>query len=57
MGSGLPQFGFPRRFAIGFVVLKEGVICFEHPPSAAGDPLGPEENLWSYFKDFFSKNQ
>jgi len=25
MGSGLPQFGFPRRFAIDFVSLK-GVI-------------------------------
>jgi hypothetical protein len=26
MGSGLPQFGLPRRFAIDFVSLK-GVIC------------------------------
>src|SRR5271165_5499269 len=35
MGSGLPQFGFPRRFAIDLVSLR-GVICVDF----LGDGLG-----------------
>jgi hypothetical protein len=31
MGSGLPQFGFPRRFAILFCVLKWDLLPV-HPP-------------------------
>jgi hypothetical protein len=60
MGSGLPQFGFPRRFAIGVIVLKErsGFSIAVHPPTVAGDPSGSGEAFIEfYFKDFFSKNQ
>src|SRR5580693_1478441 len=36
MGSGLPQFGFPRRFAIDFVSLEEGCLSLEPRPAAWG---------------------
>jgi hypothetical protein len=37
MGSGLPQFGFPRRFAIDLVSLKkEGVLPVNHQPGEGG---------------------
>jgi hypothetical protein len=58
MGSGLPQFGFPRRFAIDLVSLGingkffDGIL--EHGP---GVQVGPEETLGCYFTDIFFKNQ
>jgi hypothetical protein len=54
MGSGLPQFGFPRRFAIDLVTSGGGVCASE---AISGDLAGPDETLLSYFTDFLFKNQ
>jgi hypothetical protein len=56
MGSGLPQFGFPRRFAIDLVSL-EGVICLYFLGDEQGGSVSPKETLQSYFTDIFFKNQ
>ena len=41
MGSGLPQFGFPRRFAIEVFVLRKEYFLGS-TSVAAGDRRGPE---------------
>jgi hypothetical protein len=55
MGSGLPQFGFPRRFAICFCVLRCDLLPV-HPPRTVYT-VGSEGKLLSYFTDNFFKNQ
>jgi hypothetical protein len=44
MGSGLPQFGFPRRFAIDLVSLR-GVICGDILGNGLGGLLSLLRNL------------
>jgi hypothetical protein len=44
MGSGLPQFGFPRRFAIELVSLRKGDLPVL-PLQQVGGPVTPEETL------------
>ena len=56
MGSGLPQFGFPRRFAIDLVSLR-GLICACFLATDSGAPVASEETTASYFTYFFFKNQ
>jgi hypothetical protein len=55
MGSGLPQFGFPRRFAIDLLSLRKGV-CLYILGRRRG-LVGPVVTLDSYFTDFSFKNQ
>jgi hypothetical protein len=43
MGSGLPQFGFPRRFAIDFYVLERRIFLCNILGRGLGDAGGPEE--------------
>jgi hypothetical protein len=55
MGSGLPQFGFPRRFAIDFVSLKGGFY-----PVTSSDGVGLHNcprNYVTYSTAFLLKNQ
>ena len=54
MGSGLPQFGFPRRFAIEVFVLRKEY--FRGSTSvAAGDRRGPEERTILILEVFRTK--
>src|ERR1700678_2219883 len=54
MGSGLPQFGFPRRFAIEVSVLRKEY--FRSSTSvAAGDGQGPEGRTFLILVVFASK--
>jgi hypothetical protein len=56
MGSGLPQFGFPRRFAIDLLSLMKSDL--DRTSSATGwGPVTREVTLESYFTDLFFKNQ
>ena len=57
MGSGLPQFGFPRRFAIDLVSLEKGVIYADILGNGWGEPVYPEVLPAFYLKGFFFKNQ
>jgi hypothetical protein len=56
MGSGLPQFGFPRRFAIDLVSLI-GLFALIPRQRAWGAPVAHEDITAFYFTDFFFKNQ
>jgi hypothetical protein len=56
MGSGLPQFGFPLRFAIWFLVPQKGLNWFQRLRTLAGDPLCPEgESMFPILGIFSSK--
>jgi len=50
MGSGLPQLGFPRRFAIDFVSLVSGLTCQHILRMQMGSPVSPEESTPFYSK-------
>jgi hypothetical protein len=56
MGSGLPQFGFPRRFAIGIYILKRNDFSGT-ADSGLGKCAPSASNINSHFRDFFFKNQ
>ena len=45
MGSGLPQFGFPRRFAIDDLSLSEEWLCPHILGRGMGSPVGPKESI------------
>jgi len=47
MGSGLPQFGFPRRFAIDLFVLERSIFRGS-TSDAAGDATGPEGRTFPF---------
>jgi hypothetical protein len=52
MGSGLPQFGFPRRFAIGLVSLKEFGEFHDQLTNWRGPCLFRERNTTSILGNF-----
>src|ERR1039458_7191730 len=56
MGSGLPQFGFPRRFAIDFVSLK--VYLHVHPQQRAWEATvtSEETNSFLFYIFFLQKS-
>ena len=51
IGSGLPQFGFPRRFAILFWVLDWDLLPVHPPPT--GTTVGSEGIITVLFYVFF----
>jgi hypothetical protein len=56
MGSGLPQFGFPRRFAIDCLSLTEGYFFVDRPRTGGlGSAVCPEATLASILEIFYSK--
>jgi hypothetical protein len=52
MGSGLPQFGFPRRFAIDLVSLEKRVSC-THILGHDKNPYKPGRNTTLLFYGYF----
>jgi hypothetical protein len=57
IGSGLPQFGFPRRFAIGLVSLKEEVFSKYKLSNWRGSRFVQRVTADFYFREIFFKNQ
>jgi hypothetical protein len=57
MGSGLPQFGFPRRFAIDLVSSEVSLFANEFLDREAREPASPDQIVHSYFTDILFKNQ
>jgi hypothetical protein len=56
MGSGLPQFGFPRRFAIDFYVLERVIFLCNILGRGLGDSGGPEELCILFYGYFVQKS-
>jgi hypothetical protein len=54
MGSGLPQFGFPRRFAIDFCVLEKRFCGLSS--DRAGGAREPEEHMLLFYGYFVQKS-